>query len=90
MKERNREKKRGKALPLLVDGGRRPDISFQCLTLIPPLFPNRNHHSQVYTASLDGTVRLWAWATGECLETFKVGVPITGMVSLFLLGFIFL
>ena len=45
--------------------------------------PNRILYLQVYTSSLDGTVRLWAWATGECLEVFKVGVPITGMVSFF-------
>ena len=92
-KERKGEKKRGKH----CRSRRRPspDISFSSMpsTRFLPfaLFPNQNHYSQVYTASLDGTVRLWAWATGECLETFKVGVPITGMVSFFFpAGFIFL
>ena len=88
-KEKKRERKR--ETRHCFDGGRRRtflNAPLNSISLFFALvFETKTLYSQVYTASLDGTVRLWAWATGECLETFKVGVPITGMVSFLLFFF---
>jgi WD40 repeat protein len=37
---------------------------------------------QVYSASFDGTVRLWDFSGGKLLNTFTVGAPIKSLVSL--------
>ena len=37
---------------------------------------------QVYSASFDGTVRLWDFSGGKLLSTFNVGAPIKSLVSL--------
>ena len=39
---------------------------------------------QVYTASLDGTIKHWSHASGQLLQSFIVGDPIQSMVRLHL------
>lgn len=39
-------------------------------------------HTQVYSASLDGTVRHWEVSEGKLLKTFAVNAPIKSLVSL--------
>lgn len=36
--------------------------------------------SQVYSFSLDGTIRKWAWEAGKLLQTYDVGFPIDAWV----------
>ena len=37
--------------------------------------------NQVWTSSLDGTIRFWNFSTGSCLRVVNIGKPIYSMVS---------
>jgi hypothetical protein len=37
---------------------------------------NPKNDTQLYSASLDGTVRLWEWEEGSCLRTIQIDVPV--------------
>lgn len=41
---------------------------------------NPKNSLQLYSASLDGTIKLWDFNDAVLLKTFEVGVPITHMV----------
>jgi len=36
--------------------------------------------SQLYTCSLDGTLRLWRVQTGELRDTYRIGHPVVSLV----------
>lgn len=42
--------------------------------------PNPSNHLQVYSASHDGTVKLWDFYESNCLETYSIGHPIMHFV----------
>ncbi|ORY00710.1 WD40 repeat-like protein [Basidiobolus meristosporus CBS 931.73] len=48
---------------------------------ITSLFLNPTNSLQLYTGSLDGTIRLWDFNDAVLLKTFEVGIPITHMVT---------
>lgn len=54
--------------------------SFAKQRLILDATPFSSPLSQVYSFSLDGTIRKWAWEAGKLLQTYDVGFPIDAWV----------
>ncbi|XP_015257838.1 PREDICTED: WD repeat-containing protein 75 [Cyprinodon variegatus] len=44
--------------------------------LVTGLLPRASNHLQIYSCSVDGTIRLWDFTDGVLIKTFAVGYPI--------------